>query len=95
MIINVRFLKYRLAGSSKPKIFEESSEEEEDEETPEQRGKMKYFRQIHIFPTTGLTLLFIRAFYFRKEKSLRGKKKRPLSRMARCTTGEKTTPRAR
>lgn len=30
--------KLRLAGSSKPKIFEESSEEEEDEETPEEKG---------------------------------------------------------
>jgi len=32
-------LKFRLAGGSKPKIFEESSEEEEDEETPEEKGK--------------------------------------------------------
>lgn len=34
-------LKCRLAGSSQPKIFEQSSEEEEDEETPEQRGKIR------------------------------------------------------
>ncbi|KAG7210255.1 hypothetical protein KM043_011803 [Ampulex compressa] len=33
----------KLAGSSKPKIFEESSEEEEDEETPEEREKRKAF----------------------------------------------------
>lgn len=32
-------LKFRLAGGSQPKIFEESSEEEEDEETPEEKGK--------------------------------------------------------
>jgi len=36
-----KLLKHRLAGSSKPKIFEESSEEEEEEETPEERGKMQ------------------------------------------------------
>lgn len=36
-------LKFRLAGGSKPKIFEESSEEEEDEETPEEKGKMRRF----------------------------------------------------
>ncbi|XP_015433317.1 PREDICTED: protein phosphatase inhibitor 2-like isoform X1 [Dufourea novaeangliae] len=33
----------KLAGSSKPKIFEESSEDEEDKETPEEREKRKAF----------------------------------------------------
>lgn len=33
----------KLAGSSKPKIFEESSEEEEDEETPEERERRRVF----------------------------------------------------
>lgn len=33
----------KLAGGSKPKIFEESSEEEEDRETPEEREKRKAF----------------------------------------------------
>jgi len=40
-LILKKLSKHRLAGSSKPKIFEESSEEEEDEETPEERGKMQ------------------------------------------------------
>jgi len=38
LILSILLLKFRLAGGSKPKIFEESSEEEEDEETPEEKG---------------------------------------------------------
>ena len=33
----------KLAGSSKPKIFEESSDDEEEKETPEEREKRKAF----------------------------------------------------
>ncbi|XP_076392084.1 protein phosphatase inhibitor 2 isoform X2 [Megachile rotundata] len=33
----------KLAGGSKPKIFEESSEDEEEKETPEEREKRKAF----------------------------------------------------
>lgn len=33
----------KLAGSSKPKIFEESSEDEDEKETPEEREKRKAF----------------------------------------------------
>lgn len=44
-----RLLKFRLAGGSKPKIFEESSEEEEDEETPEEKGKRRHLYNIQKF----------------------------------------------
>lgn len=44
IVIIIFLIQFRLAGSSKPKIFEESSEEEEDEETPEERGKIRLVR---------------------------------------------------
>lgn len=51
LILFVCLLKFRLAGGSKPKIFEESSEEEEDEETPEEKGQM---RDIFIYPDSKI-----------------------------------------
>jgi hypothetical protein len=54
--------KYRLAGSSKPKIFEESSEEEEDEETPEERGKMQCGK-IYVFYIKNIMYSYVIWYY--------------------------------